>query len=171
MNMADQGNPVVVVLMELAAQVRETTLQLLHVPEPSWLTWTPRGTANHLLWHGGHALWLQDALTVRTLSGISELPAGWAAIFGQGSNPAAIRDWPTDGHIRDLLSRQLERIVRMMFDHRQRIGQWAADDAIEREFSGARTPLGRMIHGWHDEARHQGEMRLLLKMCSARLNL
>ena len=30
---------------------------------------------------------------------------------------------------------------------------------------GSDTLAGRIIHGLHDEARHQGEMYLLLKLC------
>jgi hypothetical protein len=31
--------------------------------------------------------------------------------------------------------------------------------------SGGWPLLAGMIHGWHDEARHQGEMYLLYKLC------
>ncbi len=51
-------------LQELAAQVRRDTLQILDVTQPTWLTYAPPGTSNHILWHAGHALWLQNVLTL-----------------------------------------------------------------------------------------------------------
>ena len=63
-------------LQELVRQVRGYTIELFgEVPE-EWLWWTPAGTANHILWHAGHALWVQDVLCVEPLTGRSELPDG-----------------------------------------------------------------------------------------------
>lgn len=81
-------------IQELARQIRGGTIELLDATPPTWLTWAPRGTSNHVLWHAGHALWLQDA------------------------------PWP--------------------------VSQW--------------IDVAAMIHAWHDEARHQGEMYLPLKL-------
>jgi hypothetical protein len=39
------------VVAELARQVRQSTLQLLQVPDPARLTWTPPRTTNHMLWY------------------------------------------------------------------------------------------------------------------------
>ena len=47
-------------LQELVRQVRDHTLQLLKATPPAWLRWAPEGTQNHILWHAGHALWVQD---------------------------------------------------------------------------------------------------------------
>jgi hypothetical protein len=33
---------------------------------------------------------------------------------------------------------------------------------------GHRSLLSTIVHGLHDEAKHQGEMYLLLKLCRAR---
>ena len=64
------------VLAELAREVRGDTLRILAATGDAELTWAPTGTTNHILWHAGHALWLQDALCVRLLTGHSELPEG-----------------------------------------------------------------------------------------------
>src|SRR5262245_7119730 len=71
----------------LAQEVRSDTIQLLQAARPAELTWAPAGTSNHLLWHAGHGLWLQDVLCLRLLSGRSELPAGWEERFAMGSRP------------------------------------------------------------------------------------
>ena len=165
--MADSNTRAVVALVDLAEQVRDTTLQLLHVPDPAWLTWSPAGTTNHILWHGGHALWLQDVLTIQPLTGRSQLPRGWAAMFGQGSKPAAVQEWPSVLLIRDFLGEQLRCITTLLREHERQIAAWADEHATTAAHAGRRTPLGAMIHGWHDEARHQGEMYLLLKLCRA----
>lgn len=161
--MADSTN-IVGALEELARQVRECTLQLLHVPEPSWLTWSPPGTSNHILWHGGHALWLQDVLTIRPLIGQSELPDGWAEKFGQHCRPVATTsDWPSDGEVRAQLQAQLRRILALFAEHAETI----AINAREIPPGGGWPLLAGILHGWHDEARHQGEMYLLHKLCRA----
>jgi hypothetical protein len=147
-------------LIELARQVRRSTLELLQVPESRWLTWSPPGTSNHILWHAGHALWLQDALTIRPLTGGSDLPHGWAANFGQNSRPERHDDWPDVAEVRELLANQLERIETLLGDHAETI--MTRPHAIP---PGGGWPLvPGMIHGWHDEARHQGEMYLLYKL-------
>lgn len=148
-------------LTELARQVREGTLQLLHAPELSWLTWTPDGTSNHLLWHAGHALWVQDALCVSPLTGLSELPSGWTELFGQNSHPAAAKSaWPEEALVRRALEMQLARILDLYIEYAETIQINAAEP-----LPGSGWPLlAGLIHGWHDEARHQGEMYLLHKL-------
>lgn len=47
-----------------------------------------------------------------------------------------------------------------------------SDDVLVRmptRLSGNRTTLGWIIHGLHDEAKHNGEMYLLWKMCRSQL--
>jgi hypothetical protein len=154
-------------LVEIARQVRKATLTLLHVPDPAWLTWSAPGTSNHILWHGGHALWLQDQLTIKPLTGQSQLPPGWTTMFGQGSEPGAVPTWPSDGEVRDRLGAQVERIAKLLLDHAGEIEHWAT--GTNKETWGMfDEPLVGMIHGWHDEARHQGEMYLLHKLLRAR---
>lgn len=147
-------------LAELARQVRRTTLELLQVPNSRWLAWAPQGTSNHILWHAGHALWLQDALTIRPLTSRSELPSSWATKFGQNSRPELHTDWPDVAEIQALLTNQLDRIESLLSEHAENI--MTRPNAIAP--SGGWPLLPGMIHGWHDEARHQGEMYLLHKL-------
>lgn len=154
------------VLAELANQVRQGTLQLLGVPDPSWLTWAPPGTSNHILWHAGHALWVQDALSIHPLTGRSELPRGWAEMFGQDCRPvSSTTSWPDDAEVDRLLKAQLQRVLDLMVEHSQTI----AVNAYEPPPDGGWPLLPGMIHGWHDEAKHHGEMYLLHKLCRAKV--
>jgi hypothetical protein len=158
------GAAAVAAVAELAKQVRQSTLKRLEVPDRALLTWSPAGTSNHILWHAGHAVWLQDLLTIVPVTGCSELPKGWAAKFGQNSLPGAVTDWPSDAEVRSLLVSQLERILSLLNSKAEEIASGANRIAKETGW-----PLvSGMIHGWHDEARHQGEMYLLLKLCNTR---
>jgi hypothetical protein len=151
------------VLAELARQVRGGTLQVLDAAKPDWLTWSPEGASNHILWHAGHAVWLQDLLCVELLTGRSELPEGWAVMFGARSQPGTIKDWPSRDEVSSFLRTQLARMLELL--------QRTPEDVLLQtptRFKDTRTNLGWIIHGLHDEAKHNGEMYLLLKLCHCR---
>jgi hypothetical protein len=151
---------------ELARQVRGDTLRLLAAAPKDWLTWAPPGTSNHVLWHAGHALWLQDVLFIELVTGQSELPAGWAETFGMDCRSVketdAIRGWPSRAEIQHRLNEQLSRVLQLLAELP---AEKLASDA--RPILGSRNLLSCLIHAWHDEAKHQGEMYLLLKQCKA----
>ncbi|GIW94166.1 MAG: hypothetical protein KatS3mg110_2207 [Pirellulaceae bacterium] len=149
------------VLQELVRQVRTDTLRILESVPDAALLWAPPGTSNTILWHAGHALWLQDLMCVALLAGESHLPEGWAERFGQGSRPSQITQWPSRAEVVQLLGRQLVEIGRLL------------ENATEEELAGYptslshhRNVLGWIVHGLHDEAKHCGEMYLLWKMWS-----
>lgn len=155
------------ILTELAQQIRGFTLKLLSEAQPQWLRFAPAGTTNHMLWHAGHALWLQDVLGVQLLSGRSELPDGWAETFGSNCQPLAFtRRWPTQDEVRNLLEAQLQRISQLLHAASEEQLQSVANSS-----RGSATIAQRIIHGWHDEAKHSGEMYLLLKLCRAGADL
>ncbi len=137
-------------LQELARQVRGHTIALLESTPVEWLLWAPSGTSNHILWHAGHAVWLQDKLGIELITGVSELPDGWAAKFGANSRPSQTTQWPQREELRQLLQAQLDRLNAVITEQQERL----ADGPL----------VERLIHGLHDEARHQGEMYLLLKL-------
>jgi hypothetical protein len=100
-------------LEELARQVRNATRDVLAAAKESWLTWAPPGTSNHILWHAGHALWLQVALCILPLTGRSELPSGWREAFGSRCRPVnTTSHWPVWNEVHRLLTEQLGRFVR-----------------------------------------------------------
>ncbi len=150
-------------LSELAVQVRGATIELLAAVPADWLTRAPAGTSNHILWHAGHALWLQDVLGVVPITGRSELPAGWEQRFGMQCRPVAqTRDWPPRDELLRLLSEQLDRLLELFAALPP--AQLAVADPPP---AGRRDLVRSVIHGLHDEARHQGEMYLLAKLCRA----
>jgi hypothetical protein len=153
---------VVGVLQELAVEVRSKTVQLLDYAPPQFLTWAPAGTANHILWHAGHAVWLQDVLCLAIATGKSELPPGWSATFGMGSRPGRQQGkWPSKEEVRRQLQIQLPQLIEV-------IGRLTPEEleALPRygHPGDDRTLQECIVHGLHDEANHQGEMYLLLKL-------
>ena len=146
-------------LQQLAGEVRRDTLKILAAVEEDLATWSPPATSNHILWHAGHAGWLQDLMCVAPLTEGSELPDGWATIFGMDSQPSQVPKWPLKQEIQRFLEGQLDRIVQLL------------DKVSEEVLSGPAWGLGRhrnllgwIVHGLHDEAKHSGEMYLLFKM-------
>jgi DinB superfamily len=147
-------------LSELATQVRTITLRQLEVSEGSILSWAPRGTSNHILWHAGHALWVADVLTIEPITGRGELPNGWAESFGEASRPVETTKWPAADEVFELLKAQLGRVLDLFRQEAESIIARASEPIPQSGW-----PLLRgIIHGWHDEARHQGEMHLLTKL-------
>ncbi len=148
-------------LQELARQVRRDTILVLDSAEPAWLTFAPAGTSNHIVWHAGHALWLQDVLCERILGAGGNLPSGWYETFGMNCTPPSeTREWPSREELRDLLQAQLGRVLDLLAA--------ASDDRLAEIADPSRGPAtisDRIIHGFHDEAKHCGEMYLLLKLC------
>lgn len=145
----------------LTEQVRRATLDLLEGPPEEWLTWAPAGTSNHMLWHAGHSLWVQEILTLRPLIGGDRLPAGWTETFGEKCRPVAeTTDWPAISDLARLLKEQLV-LVHDTLEMKSSV----LHDQAQRMVPEVGWPLlAGLIHGWHDEARHHGEMYLLFKM-------
>lgn len=148
------------VLMELVRQVRGHTLRLLQVEDAPWQRWAPAGTSNHFVWHAGHILWGQDLLTIQALGQPSEIPAGWGERFGEKCRPvASTTEWPSISKLHALLSQQQDRILGLLED---------AKDVLSNPPKPNRVTgwpvLEGILHAFHDEARHQGEMYLLYKM-------
>lgn len=148
------------ILISLARSIRAHTRRYLSCCSLDFLTWAPAGTSNHILWHAGHAVWLQDALGLVPMTGRSYLPEGWRETFGQHSRPERTQHhWPSAKDVDEQLVRQLElwvHTVEQLPAHR-----W--DDPEPHSINGWPLLQG-VLHGWHDEAKHQGEMYLLLKM-------
>lgn len=150
-------------LEELTRQIRTETIRILRALPETWLTWAPAGTSNHILWHAGHAIWVQDLLCIEPLSGTSELPDGWAETFGGDCRPVATtHDWPARDEIATLLELQLARMLELFEGQADRIVS-----AGPLTSTGWQLTPG-LLHGLHDEARHQGEMFLLSKLCRQR---
>lgn len=147
-------------LQEMVRQFRGFTIQLLAVDNPEMCLWAPAGTSNHMIWHAGHALWVQDLLCVTPLTGTSELSAEWAGQFGQHCDPVGSqKKWPDAKRLQGLLNAQQERLIEL-------IGDMDASQLVVNT-DDPKDLVGGIIHGLHDEARHHGEMYLLMKQFSA----
>ena len=147
-------------LLMLCHQIRRDTLRILSAVDDDCLLFAPEGTSNHVLWHCGHAVWLQDVLCLQLLGHESRLPADWASIYGMNCEPVAARtNWPTRDEMTNALTKQYDELVTAITA--------ASPDDLQRVADPNRGPLtvcARIIHGFHDEARHAGEMCLLAKL-------
>jgi hypothetical protein len=150
-------------IMEMVRQIRPLTVKWLMKPEDRHLMWAPEGLCNHVLWHAGHILWVNDALCIQVLTGKSQLPAGWAETFGMNCRPVTQTSrWPAREEMKQLLEAQAEQMLRLLGSTDEQTLTRVLDAG-----SGA-TVAGRIIHGLHDEAKHQGEIHLLIKQWRAR---
>ena len=79
-----------------------------------------------------------------------------------GSQPALWqKPWPSKKQLSDLLREQLPRVLQLIGS----VDDNQLDSAAPFAHPGDSRTLGHSIlHGLHDEANHQGEMYLLLKM-------
>lgn len=149
------------ILQEMARQVRRDTIRILEAAEGTWLTHAPPGTSNHIIWHAGHALWLQDLLCERLLGAGGHLPSGWHDKFGMNCKPPSqTTEWPHRDTLTDLLQIQLVRILDLLASASENKLSTIADPR-----RGSATISDRIIHGLHDEAKHSGEMYLIMKLC------
>src|SRR5687768_2767810 len=156
---ADQVSPSAPMILTLVDEVRPKTIRLLEMTPEHHLLWAPPGTSNHITWHAGHAVWLADVLCVAPITGRGELPAEWAMTFGQdGLPPAMTKSWPGKAELARQLATQHARVRQLV--------SALSDKDLARVLSprSGSTPARLIIHGFHDEANHQGEMYLLLKM-------
>lgn len=152
------------VLQFLAGEVRNKTIRFLTDPPEQALLWTPPtgGTQNHILWHAGHVVWVVDVLCIAPATCRSELPDGWADLFGQrGTPPSQTQRWPVRSEVLERLQAQLARVNQVLAG--------LDDQVLYRSPSGATgdTLLGWIVHGLADEAKHHGEMFLLGKLWRA----
>jgi len=147
-------------LVMLCQQIRRDTLRLLAAFDEGCLRFAPTGTSNHVIWHCGHAVWLQDVLCLQLLDQPSALPDGWADTYGMNCQPVGDRSqWPSREEMTAQLSQQQDRLVAVL--------SAATATQLDRVADPQRGPLtvrSRIVHGFHDEARHAGEMCLLAKL-------
>ncbi len=147
-------------LLEMLKQVRGFTIQLLDNAHPDWVTWAPPGTSNHIIWHAGHVVWVEDLLCVQRLAGESFLvDEVWTDKFGQHCSPVAEQQqWPSLEEMKQVLQQQQAKLEEL-------IGGMS-DEQLVIDSSNNRDLVGGMIHAMHDESKHQGEMYLLHKLAN-----
>jgi len=157
-------------LVELIKEVRWKTLKLLEGVSDETALFAPPGLVNHILWHAGHALVVVEGLACNRLSPVTPgtlssvpppFPLGWIDLFRGGSDPATVTSWPKLAEIVAALKDQRTRLLDLLDQ---------ADDAdvdfdeIVGPAPRNRTLRGMIVHAFHDEAGHQGEIHLLKKL-------
>ena len=147
-------------LQEMVRQIRGFTCQMLEMTNPDWVTWAPEATSNHMLWHAGHSIWVQDLLCIQKLTGKSEIDDEWSKKFGQHCEPVSTQtEWPSLDEIKHSLVTQQSRlhdVIEAMTAEQLTINSENDQDLV-----------GGIINGLHDEAKHHGEMYLLHKLSIA----
>ena len=149
------------VLLNFAKEIRGATIKRLEEAQQEWMTFAPAGTSNHIAWHAGHVLWVQDYLCVEPLAGESELQDAWADQFGIDCQPVDDqKEWPSKKELLALLKKQDQRIQGLLTEvSEDRLAE------IARPEKGDATIAERVAHGLIDEAKHCGEIYLLMKLC------
>jgi len=147
-------------LLLLAKEIRNKTLRLLEGVTQDQALWTPAGLNNHILWHAGHSFVVVQALAVGPLSGQAPVyPDGWFESFSWKSLPAAVKSWPALESVVAALRKQLDTVLTGV--------EKLTPEDLSRNIGDAakpRTLRYSILHGFHDEAGHQGELYMLKKL-------
>jgi hypothetical protein len=147
-------------LVMLLDDVRGKTLNELKGLDDTHARWAPPGLQNSCLWHGGHAYFVTEFLTMKALGRDPSLPEGWLKMFSWESNPAHTPPecWPPLDEVRETLLAQLERLREVI--------RGLTPDQLDAPEAGnpSRSVRYAIMHGLHDEARHSGEISLLRKL-------
>ena len=149
------------VLLNFAKEIRRATIKRLQDAQQEWMTFAPVGTSNHIAWHAGHVLWVQDYLCVEPLTGESGLQGAWADQFGIDCQPVGDQsEWPSKEELLALLEKQDQQIQGLLTKvSEDRLAE------VARPEKGDATIAERIAHGLIDEAKHCGEIYLLMKLC------
>lgn len=147
----------------LATDVRGKTLRILDGITDEVARFTPAGLSNHILWHAGHALVVVEHLAVMPATGKpASYPQGWFDMFSWTSKPAAVTTWPTLTEVIDRLNAQLGQVLSTI----ESLSDEQLNSIPPVNPTRNRTLRHSVVHGFHDEANHQGEMWLLRKLAS-----
>ena len=149
----------------LATDVRGKTLKLLDGVSDEMARFAPPGLSNTILWHAGHALVVVEHLGVMPATGNpASYPAGWFEMFSWKSTPASVKTWPPLSDVVRRLHEQLTHLTGVI----EGLSDQQLDAIPVVNPPRNRTLRHSILHGFHDEANHQGEMWLLRKMHGAR---
>ena len=146
-------------LLMLAQDVRNKTLKLLDGMTDQQVGYVAPGLTNSILWHAGHVFILVEHLVIIPITAQEPAyPMGWFQMFGWKSKPELVQQWP-----------RLEEVVSQLVDQYRRVSgliQKLEDKHLATIVDEAknRTLRFNIIHAFHDEANHQGEIWLLKKL-------
>ena len=145
--------------MTLARDVRGKTLRILEGIGEEQARFAAPGLVNSILWHAGHVYTVVERLAMQHLTASPpNYPAGWFETFGWNSSPGTVTNWPSLAEVRSRLVAQQEKVLAEI--------KSADDQKLAKIVNPERgwTIRYATLHAFHDEANHQGEMWLLMKM-------
>jgi hypothetical protein len=147
-------------LLLMLKEIRKTTIDLLYGVSDDQARFAAPGLVNTILWHAGHAFVVVEHLGIAPLADEPPVvPDGWFETFSWKSQPATVTHWPA-----------VAEVVAKLRDQEQRLAaglEWATPEKLAEPVGDparGRTVRYSVLHGLHDEARHQGEMYLLKKL-------
>jgi hypothetical protein len=147
-------------LLLLLDEVRGKTLHILASIPAEAARWAPPGLQNSILWHAGHAYFLLEWLTMRSLARPPQIPDGWQTMFSWDSHPGRVPEnrWPPFVEVMSHLQEQHKRM--------REIIRKLSDEQLEEPSASSpdRTVRYAILHALHDEACHSGEIHLLRKL-------
>jgi hypothetical protein len=146
-------------LLMLAKDVRNKTLSLVEGITDMQARATAPGLTNSFLWHAGHVVTVIEHLVVVPITAKEPAyPMGWFQMFSWKSKPEHVQTWPKLEEVQSQLVDQYRRVMGLL-------GQLNDEHlaTVTNEQRGW-TLRYNIVHAFHDEANHQGEMWLLKKM-------
>jgi hypothetical protein len=147
-------------LLLLLKDVRGKTLRILEDVTEEQARFAPPGLSNSILWHAGHSLVVVEHTATAPITGKPpSYPEGWFDKFSWKSQPATVKQWPKLAEVKARLIEQGEQLAKLIAGlSEEQLIQPAGDPARGRNLRYS------ILHGFHDEAGHQGEMWLLKKL-------
>jgi hypothetical protein len=146
-------------LLMLARDVRNRTLALIDGMTDEQVRYTAPGLTNSILWHAGHIVTGVEHLVVKPITAQEPAyPMGWFQMFSWKSNPQHVEHWPRLEEVTSQLVDQYRRVTGLI----QKLNEEHLA-TITNEQKG-HTLRYNIVHAFHDEANHQGEIWLLKKL-------
>jgi len=149
-------------LILLGKEVRAKTLRLLEGLSDADARWVPAGLNNSIIWHAGHSYTVVEQLSFASAGLTPMQPEGWMESFSWKSRPTPETKYPPLAEVAAKLIDQLTRVTKLV----QTLDESRLAQIVDP--ARGRTLRFCILHGWHDEANHQGEIWLLKKLISKR---
>jgi hypothetical protein len=147
-------------LILLGKEVRGKTLRLLEGLTDAHARWVPPGLSNSIIWHAGHSYTVVEHLVFGGAGAVPSQPEGWMETFSWKSRPTPDTQFPPLSEVVAKLTDQLTRVTNLV----QSLDESRLPQIVDP--ARGRTLRFCILHGWHDEANHQGEIWLLKKLIS-----
>ena len=149
-------------LILLGKEIRAKTLRLLEGVSDADARWAPAGLNNSIIWHAGHSYTVVEHLAFGGAGAVPKQPDGWMETFSWKSRPTPETKYPPLAEVVAKLTDQLARVTNLV----QTLDEARLSQIVDP--ARGRTLRFCILHGWHDEANHQGEIWLLKKLTSKR---